>query len=91
VKPNINIDPNTLWCLLLFSVRYAMGRMSAAPGEVADWVRLYRKHLSSTQADQIANEIEKELRDRESRGTLLGMKCDHEVWARLVADLRVPF
>lgn len=90
LRENASVDPNTLWCLLLYTVRYAMGRMSSAPSDAADWVRYYRKHLDQSQIDQIADEVEKELQRCISRGTLLGHQCDHETWTRLVADLRRP-
>ena len=85
---NPEIDPNTLWCLLLYSMRYAMGRMSSSPSDVSDWIRRYRKHLDPRQIEQIAEEVETELRICERQGRLLGMQCDHNVWTKLVADLR---
>jgi len=85
---NVSIEPNTLWCLLLYSMRYALGRMSSSPSDVSDWIRAYRKHLSPQQIEQIAEEVETELRHAERQGRFLGMECDHQTWSRLVADLR---
>lgn len=85
---NASVPPNTMWCLLLYTVRYAMGRMSSAPSDAADWVRQYRKHLTAQQIEQIAEEVETELRICEHQGRTLGMDCDHKVWAKLVKDLR---
>lgn len=85
---NASVPPNTMWCLLLYTVRYAMGRMSSAPSDAADWVRQYRKHLTAQQIEQIAEEVETELRVCERQGRTLGMDCDHKVWAKLVKDLR---
>lgn len=89
-KKDASIDPNTLWCLLLYSMRYALGRMSSAPSDVAEWIRSYRGHLEPWQINQIADEVEEELRRCESQNRLLGHRCDHQVWTRLVADLRSP-
>ena len=85
---NASVPPNTMWCLLLYTVRYAMGRMSSAPSDAADWVRRYRKHLTAGQIEQIAEEVATELRICENAGRLLGHDCDHKVWRRLVEDLR---
>ena len=85
---NASVDPNTRWCLLLYSMRYAMGRMSSSPSDVSDWIRRYRKHLSPRQIEQIAEEVEAELRIYERQGRLLGHQCDHDTWTKLVADLR---
>ena len=88
MSENASVDPNTMWCLLLYTVRYAMGRMSSAPSDAADWVRRYRKHLTAGQIEQIAEEVETELRICENAERTLGMDCDHKVWRRLVEDLR---
>lgn len=85
----VSIAPNTLWLLLLYSMRYALGRMSSAPSDVADRIRVYSKHLEPSQVAQIANEVEEALRQCEIRGELLGQRCDHDTWSRLVADLRL--
>jgi hypothetical protein len=83
-----SIAPNTLWCLLLYSMRYALGRMSSAPSDVSNWIVQHRNHLAPWQVAQIAEEVEKELLLCESRGEYLGRKCDHDTWSKLVADLR---
>lgn len=85
---NASVDPNTMWCLLLYSMRYAMGRMSSAPSDVSDWIRRYRKHLTPQQIEQIAEEVEAELRVQERQGRRLGHDCDHKTWQKLVQDLR---
>ena len=85
---NASVPPNTMWCLLLYSMRYALGRMSSSPSDVSDWIRAYRKHLDPWQVKQIAEEAEAELQICERQGKLLGHQCDHNTWTKLVADLR---
>jgi len=88
MNKNASVDPNTMWCLLLYSMRYSMGRTSSSPSDVSNWIRRYRKYLSPRQIEQIAEEIETELQIYERQGRLLGHQCDHNMWTRLVADLR---
>lgn len=82
------VDPETLWCLLLYTMRYALGRASSAPSDAANWIRRYRHYLKPWQVEQIAKEVEEELHRCNSKGTLLGHRCDHDEWTRLAADLR---
>ena len=88
MKEHASVDSNTLWCLLLYSMRYALGRMSSSPSDVSDWIRRYRKHLTPRQIEQIAEEVETELQLCERQNRLLGHQCDHDVWTKLVKDLR---
>jgi len=85
---NASVPPDTLWGMILYSVRYAMGRRSCAPGEACDWVRGYQDYLTPHQVEQIAREVNEELARCEARGSRLGDECDHRTWMTLVADLR---
>lgn len=73
--------------MLLYSVRYAMGRCSTAPSNVASMMRCYREALTVHQEDRIRAEITEELRRCEESGTTLGDACDHDTWTKLVRDL----
>ena len=83
-----NVPAHTMWSLLLYSVRYAMGRQTGAPSDVADWVRAYRSSLTDWQIKQIAEEVAEELQRCEKKGHHLGAEIDHKTWTCLVADLR---
>ena len=87
-KTDPRVPPDHLWGMLIYSVRYAMGRRSYAVGEVCDWVRAYSKHLMVNQVEQIAREVAEELQKCESQDRHLGMAQDHRDWAHLVAYLR---
>jgi hypothetical protein len=77
------------WTLLLQSARYCMGRTSYAVGECCDHVRLYSRHLLTWQVQQIADEVERQLRAAEKDGRALGMDCDHRDWTALVEWCRM--
>jgi hypothetical protein len=62
VTGKIQVDTADMWPLLINSVRYAIGRASYAPAEVADLVRKYGAALKSWQRQQIAQEIGEEIR-----------------------------
>jgi hypothetical protein len=62
VISRILIEPHDLWPMLINSVRYALGRASYAPSEVADLVRKYGSALKPWQRMQIAQEIREEIR-----------------------------
>lgn len=83
----IPVVDRDLETLLLYAVRYAMGRCSAAPSQVAGMVRTYRDGLSPHREQQISAEITEELRRCEEAGTTLGDACDHATWTQLVRDL----
>jgi hypothetical protein len=58
----VRIDAADLSTLLWCSIRYAIGRGSYAPGEIADIVERHSACLQPWQRDRIAGEIEGELR-----------------------------
>lgn len=58
----VTADPNDMWGLLLYSMRYAMGRSSYAPGEAVDLVLRYADALETHQLQQIADEIDDHLK-----------------------------
>lgn len=91
MKDNVSVDPNTMWTLLLCTVRYAMGRQTGIVSETCNYVRRYHEHLETWQARQIAREIREELSRAERKvfynTGFLGAKCDHEDWTKLAKFL----
>ena len=88
MRENASVDPNTLWTLLLCTVRYAMGRQTGVVSETCRYVRCYHEHLESWQVAQIAREIREEIeRARRIYNTTLGAQCDHEDWIKLAEFL----
>jgi hypothetical protein len=85
---NVSVPPNKLWGMIIYSVRYALGRRTYATYEVAGWVRRYRNYLKAWQIAKIGNEVQEELDRAERSGRTLGDKQDHEVWQNLVKELR---
>lgn len=82
------ISDDDLWIMLLCALRYSMGRSSYITGLAADLYRRYRHRLTKPQREQVAREIEEELRLAESLSRTLGDKVDHDIWARLAAEIR---
>jgi hypothetical protein len=85
---NASVPSNTMWDLLIFSVRYAMGRQTGAVSDMCRHVRVFHKHLEPWQVEQIAREIREEIAraERTERRTL-GANCDHEDWIKLAEFL----
>ena len=70
--------------VLVYSVRYAMGRKSTAPSDVAEIVKKnWGKIRKETQA-QIMREVKEAIRLADDKCSLLGDKCDHDTWVALV-------
>jgi len=86
--PDATVSPRDVWLLLLSQVRYALGRSTYIVGCTYDAYHRYKGSLRRAQRLQIAQEIEAQLHLDESHGRTTGMKCDHDVWKRLVADIR---
>jgi len=83
----VAVNQTDLWYMLLGYVRYAMGRVSTAPGLAQDLIRSYGPGCTTVQLDQIRREICDELATYERMGRLLGMGCDHETWKACVVDI----
>jgi hypothetical protein len=85
----VTLDAHTdFWWLLLGGIRYAMGRMTMAPGHVQDLALRYRKHLRPEQVRQIVDEVERELEIEVQRPGRLGMDCDVRGWREFAAKMR---
>lgn len=89
---HVHVPPNDFWLMLLSTVRYAMGRRSYIVGTACDMVLQYRHSLRPEQIEQIAREVDAELRLRMQAlgGRTLGDDMDHREWSRLVERLRPP-
>jgi hypothetical protein len=72
---SIPLTPDAAWPLLLYSVRYAVGRRSTAPSTTVDLVRRYWRLLLPEQVAQIVREIREE--------KYLGDSCDVATWTEL--------
>lgn len=86
--PAIHVDDSDLWQLLIRTVRYSMGRRSAAPSTTCAMVRRYGRHLLAEQRAQIAREIRDEFAACERSGLrTMGDPCDEKEWRRLAEDI----
>ena len=74
--------------MILAAVRYAMGRMSYAPGLVADGVRCIWSKLDENTQKCIRRDIDEELERYARMGTTMGMECDHQTWTDLFAWIK---
>jgi len=61
IDGQIAVSHYDAWPLLLQSVRYSLGRMTAAPGNAQDAVRRYSEALTPHQLAQIGREVSEEL------------------------------
>lgn len=85
-----NVSPHDMGSMLLWSLRYAMGRRSTAPDDVAGCVQRYwslsddahRRFLFR----DLHEEFERAFRCGDHRN--LGDRCDVETWARLLFWMR---
>ena len=82
----IQILKEDLWCLMLCSFRYSMGRMTYMPSAVRDMYKGYKKYLLPEQRLQIINEVKKELEICERCDTYLGMDFDYKAWKNFVEE-----
>ena len=81
--------------IVVYAVRYALGRMSTAPSDVCDWLLANWQHLHETTRTVIQRDIEREFeRDDEQRAEEpdacqssrpLGWDCDRYTWERVRA------
>ena len=78
----MNIKKEDFDVLAVFATRYAIGRMSTAPGLVADIVTRHKDELSEQAKRNIVDEIES-FENLQS----LGMDQDIDTWQNLVKEL----
>lgn len=83
------LPPDTMWTLLICTMRYAMGRSSYIVGSTIDLIRRHAASLTQAQRDQMISEVREELALRERLGKTLGMDMDHRAWTRF-ANQGIP-
>ncbi len=80
------ITPNEQ--ILIYAVRYALGRMSYIVGDVARYVKSKNNTLSSQCKNIIIRDIEEKMERYHSVGQTLGMECDERTWENLLKLLK---
>jgi hypothetical protein len=75
----MELPPNT-GSIALYAVRYATGRMSAAPSEVIDWCQANWHLIEPPFRTLIEQHVRREL----ERPGYLGMPCDVQDWQGFV-------
>lgn len=80
-------QPDLEW-LCGMTVRYALGRISYAPGHTVDMVLRYRKYLSQGVRDMIAREVRQHLAEKAAIGGYgPGFDDIRRDWERLADEL----
>ncbi|ACL58998.1 hypothetical protein [Methylobacterium nodulans] len=81
------LDPRDAFTdsMILFAVRYCLGRHSYAPGLCCDWLREHWPHLRPKGRDLILRDIREhverqESRPPESRDAIAGWEIDLQIW-----------
>jgi len=82
------VSPHDMWILLLSTIRYSMGRHTYISGLSVELVVRYNNYLTKQQLNQIADEIEKEIKLHEAMGCTLGADIDHKSWKDCLIIIR---
>lgn len=85
--PSSTVSPQDLWCMLLSTIRYSLGRATYMPSYCVDLYQKYKVSLSVQQRSQIAKEIKRELEIAALSDRTLGDKCDDDTWRGLLRDI----
>ncbi len=82
----VNLSPEELGTILAYSMRYAMGRMTFAPSEVAELIRRIWPVLGYKQKFILFRDLCEQFRRAWDAGDArcLGMECDAQTWASLL-------
>ena len=75
--------------MVFYTVRYALGRMTAVVENSQEYVEKYKEHISTRTLEQMRCEIANELEKRERKGETLGMAYDHESWHAFIKKISV--
>lgn len=62
----LDLDMETLWVMLLSTIRYSIGRYTYMPSVCLEYIKEHGKHLEKFQLLQIESEILRELEREES-------------------------
>ena len=79
----INIKNDELEALLIYAQRYAIGRMTYAPTEVATLVRKYMPYATTGALNILIQDIE-----QQTDVDMLGEECDKKMWLALLETLK---
>ena len=80
----IRISQYELFGLLVWSLRYAVGRQTYVVQEVCDLLRKYHEVLTDDQRAQIASDILGALKDAGTAGRFLGATFDEREWREVL-------
>lgn len=78
-----SLNTSDIACLIICSVRYAMGRMTYVPHEVSDIVK---KTLPELRDDTLVI-LDRDIRRELDRGNY-GMDCDLQMWQNLLKRIK---
>lgn len=73
--------------IVIYAVRYTLGRMSYAVGQVCKYVTFERKKLSKECLNIIIRDIREGIELYHRSGHTCGMECDEKDWNNLLAVL----
>lgn len=69
--------------MIIYALRYALGRRTYAVSDVCDHIRTYQKHLSTECIENIIRDINRELKHYHDMGMSLGDTFDEQDWIQL--------
>ena len=81
------IKPHDLDTLVLYSVRYAIGRMTFAPTKMSDITRAYWRGMTDSGRANVHRDVREAVAADMVGDRSLGMDCDKRTWALLLAWL----
>jgi hypothetical protein len=91
------MTPTHLGDLCVYAVRYALGRTSGAPSDVASAVRVAWPAITDDARATLLRDLREAIEDDDTdrrigrrTGRRLGHDCDRETWTSLLRDLETP-
>ena len=73
--------------LFLYSMRYALGRRTAAPSDVADHIVAHWEKLNDRAQMLILRDLKQAIEEDDRQPGRLGDRCDRAVWDELLKKL----
>lgn len=86
-QKHIKLTQDEVHMLLLYAMRYSMGRKTYAPFEVSNLIKKYKNKLTPSHLDLIQKDLLSELNWHEGNGEYLGHEIDHKEWKSLSEEL----
>ena len=74
--------------IIVYAVRYALGRMTYAVQDVCRYVKSKKNSLSDICKRAIIRDITEEVKRYHISGQTCGMACDEREWLKLVESLK---